>query len=93
MLLAGSNGEAADLARRAQARLIQAGHVAAGGYQAQVPLADGNQAHPGDLIRARLNAEIDAAGRKLTNRDTLKITAIRGSRRAGAAAAARRHLD
>ena len=51
---------------------------AAGGYQAQVPLADGNQAHPGDLIRARLNTEIDAAGRKLTNRDTLKITAIRG---------------
>ena len=79
LLLAGSNGEAADLARRAQARLIQAGHVAAGGYQAQVPLADGNQAHPGDLIRARLNAEIDAAGRKLTNRDTLKITAIRGT--------------
>jgi hypothetical protein len=79
LLLAGSNDEAADLARRAQARLIQAGHVAAGGYQAQVPLADGNQAHPGDLIRARLNTEIDAAGRKLTNRDTLKITAIRGA--------------
>ena len=78
VLLAGSNDEAADLARRAQAKLIQAGHVAARGYQAQVPLADGNQAHPGDLIRARLNAEIDAAGRTLTNRDTLKITAIRG---------------
>ena len=30
-------------------------------------------------LRARLNAEIDAAGRKLTNRDTLKITAIRGT--------------
>jgi AAA domain len=78
LLLAGSNDEAADLARRAQAKLIQAGYVTARGYQAQVPLADGNQAHPGDLIRARLNAEIDAAGRKLTNRDTLKITAIRG---------------
>ena len=49
------------------------------GYQAQAPLADGNQAHPGDLIRARLNTEIDADGRKLTNRDTLKITAIRGA--------------
>ena len=78
LLLAGSNEEAADLARRVQARLIQAGTVAAGGYQSQVPLADGNHAHPGDLIRARLNTEIDAGGRKLTNRDTLKITAIRG---------------
>ena len=66
---------------------------AAGGYQAQVPLADGNQARPGDLIRARLNTEIDAGGRKLTNRDTLKITAIRGDGVRGTAAAARRHLD
>ena len=78
LLLAGSNEEAADLARRVQARLIQAGHVRSGGYQAHAPLADGNQARPGDLIRARLNTEIDADGRKLTNRDTLKITAIRG---------------
>jgi hypothetical protein len=78
VLLAGSNEEAASLARRVQAKLIQAGHVSSDGYQAQVPLADGNQARPGDLIRARLNTEIDAAGRKLTNRDVLKITAIRG---------------
>ena len=78
LLLAGSNDEAADLARRVQARLIQAGHVASDGYHAHAPLADGNQARPGDLIRARLNTEIDADGRKLTNRDTLKITAIRG---------------
>ena len=79
LLLAGSNEEAADLARRVQARLIQAGKVGApDGYQSQAPLADGNQAHPGDLIRARLNSEIDAGGQKLTNRDTLKITAIRG---------------
>ena len=79
LLLAGSNEEAADLARRVQARLIQAGKVGTpGGYQSQAPLADGNQAHPGDLIRARLNTEIDAGGQKLTNRDTLKITAIRG---------------
>ena len=78
LLLAGSNEEAAGLARRVQARLIQAGHVSTDGYQAHVPLADGNQARPGDLIRARLNTEIDADGRKLTNRDTLKITAIRG---------------
>jgi hypothetical protein len=78
LLLAGSNEEAADLARRVQTRLIQAGHVSSDGYQAHAPLADGNRARPGDLIRARLNTEIDAAGRKLTNRDTLKITAIRG---------------
>jgi conjugative relaxase-like TrwC/TraI family protein len=78
LLLAGSNEEAADLARRVQAKLIQAGTVSADGYQSQVPLADGNQARPGDLIRARLNTEIDAAGQKLTNRDTLKITAVRG---------------
>ena len=80
LLLAGSNEEAADLARRVQARLIQAGNVGTpGGYQSQAPLADGNQAQPGDLIRARLNTEIDAGGQKLTNRDTLKITAIRGA--------------
>ena len=78
LLLAGSNEEAADLARRVQARLIQAGHVSSDGYQAQAALVDGNQARPGDLIRARLNTETDADGRKLTNRDTLKIAAIRG---------------
>jgi hypothetical protein len=78
LLLAGSNEEAADLARRVQAKLIEHGTVTAGGYQAQVPLADGNQARPGDLVRARLNTKIDAGGRNLTNRDTLKISAIRG---------------
>jgi len=41
-------------------------------------LADGNHAGAGDLVRARLNTEIDAGGRKLTNRDTLKITGWRG---------------
>ena len=44
----------------------------------QAALSDGNQAGVGDLVRARLNTEIDAGGRKLTNRDTLKITALRG---------------
>ena len=79
LLLAGSNAEAAELARRVQARLIQLGRVT----QPQAPysgtaLADGNQAAPGDLVRARLNTEIDAGGRRLTNRDTLTITALRG---------------
>ena len=74
LLLAGSNAEAAELSRRVQARLIQLGTVG----HPQAALSDGNQAGVGDLVRARLNTEIDAGGRKLTNRDTLKITALRG---------------
>ena len=74
LLLAGSNAEAADLSRRVQARLIQLGAVG----PPQAALSDGNQAGVGDLVRARLNTEIDAGGRKLTNRDTLRITAWRG---------------
>ena len=74
LLLAGSNAEAAELSRRVQARLIQLGRVG----HPQAALSDGNQAGVGDLVRARLNTEIDAGGRKLTNRDTLKVTAVRG---------------
>ena len=74
LLLAGSNAEAAELSRRVQARLLQLGTVG----HPQVALSDGNQAGVGDLVRARLNTEIDAGGRKLTNRDTLKITGWRG---------------
>ena len=74
LLLAGSNAEAADLSRRVQARLIQLGTVG----RPQAALSDGNQAGVGDLVRARLNTEIDAGGRTLTNRDTLTITALRG---------------
>jgi ATP-dependent exoDNAse (exonuclease V) alpha subunit len=74
LLLAGSNTEAAELSRRVQARLIQLGTVG----QPQAALSDGNQAGVGDLVRARLNTKIDAAGRPLTNRDTLKITALQG---------------
>jgi hypothetical protein len=74
LLLAGSNAEAADLARRVQAKLTQLGTIG----PPQAALADGNHAGIGDLIRARLNTRIDAAGRPLTNRDTLQITAFRG---------------
>ena len=74
LLLAGSNAEAADLARRVQARLTQFGTIG----PLQAALADGNRAGVGDLIRARLNIEIDAGGRLLTNRDTLQVTAFRG---------------
>ena len=59
LLLAGSNAEAAELSRRVQARLIQLGTVG----PPQAALSDGNQAGVGDLIRARLNTEIDAGGR------------------------------
>jgi len=74
LLLAGSNAEAAGLARRVQAKLTQLGSVG----PPQAPLADGNHAGVGDLVRARLNTKIDAVGRPLTNRDTLQIAAFRG---------------
>ena len=74
LLLAGSNAEAADLSRRIQAKLVQLGTVG----PPQAPLPDGNRVGVGDLVRARLNTEIDADGRQLTNRDTLVITAFRG---------------
>ena len=59
LLLAGSNAEAAELSRRVQAKLTQMGSVG----PPQAPLADGNHAGVGDLVRARLNTEIDADGR------------------------------
>ena len=74
ILLAGSNAEAADLSRRVQARLTRLGTVG----PSQALLSDGNHAGVGDLVRARLNTEIDAGGRALTNRDTLQVTAFRG---------------
>jgi conjugative relaxase-like TrwC/TraI family protein len=74
LLLAGSNTEAAELSRRVQAKLAAMGIVG----PPQAVLSDGNHAGTGDLVRARLNTEIDASGRKLTNRDTLKITGWRG---------------
>jgi conjugative relaxase-like TrwC/TraI family protein len=70
ILLAGSNAEAADLARRVQDRLIRAGRV----QQPQFELADENRAGIGDLVRARENATtIDAGGQPLANRDVLRI--------------------
>ena len=74
MLLAGSNEEAAELARRAQAKLVQMGTV----VHPRAPLADGNRAGTGDLIRARLNTDIDAGGQTLTNRDVLRIIGWQG---------------
>jgi AAA domain len=70
VLIAGSNAEAAKLARRVQDKLIGAGRV----QQPQLELADGNRAGVGDLVRARENAKtIDAGGQPLANRDVLRI--------------------
>ena len=74
LLLAGSNTEAAELSRRVQARLAAMGIVG----PPQAVLSDGHHAGTGDLVRARLNTDIDAGGRRLTNRDTLKIAGWRG---------------
>ena len=74
ILLAGSNEEAAELARRVQAQLVKMGTV----VHPRAPLADGNRAGTGDLIRARLNTQIDAGGQKLTNRDVLRIEGWQG---------------
>ena len=74
LLLAGSNAEAAGLSRRVQAKLTQMGSIG----PPQAALSDGNHAGVGDLVRARLNTEIDAGGRHLTNRDTLAVTAFCG---------------
>ena len=74
ILLAGSNEEAAELARRVQAQLVAMGTV----VPPRAPLADGNQAGTGDLIRARLNTRIDAGGQRLTNRDVLRIEGWQG---------------
>ena len=77
LLLAGTNEEAAALARMAREQLIERGRLDG---QAMVTLSDGNQAGTGDLIRARLNTRIDADGQALSNRDTIRIT---GWRRGG----------
>ena len=60
LLLAGSNAEAAELSRRVHAKLTQMGSVG----PPQAALSDGNHAGVGDLVRARLNTETDADGRK-----------------------------
>ena len=77
LLLAGTNEEAAELARMVRERLIERGTLDG---RPVVTLADGNQAGTGDLVRARLNTRIDAGGQTLSNRDMIRIT---GWRQAG----------
>ena len=74
LLLAGTNEEAAKLAGMVRAELVRLGQVP---ERPQVTLADGNGAATGDLVRARLNTPaVDAAGRPLTNRDTLRLEGV-----------------
>jgi conjugative relaxase-like TrwC/TraI family protein len=71
LLLAGTNEEAAELATMVRAELARHGRVP---EKAEVRLADGNGAGRGDLLRARENSPlVEAAGRPLTNRDTLRL--------------------
>jgi hypothetical protein len=76
LLLAGTNAEAAELARQARQQLISY-RVIPGANE--ITLSDGNDAGTGDLVRARLNVKIDAGGQELTNRDTLRIEGWRGT--------------
>jgi conjugative relaxase-like TrwC/TraI family protein len=82
VLLATTNAQAAELARRARDRLAALGLTGTG---PTVELADGNLAGQGDLLVARQNDRIITAdGRRLANRDVLLFTAWtgRGARRA-----------
>jgi hypothetical protein len=74
VLLTGTNAQAAELSRRARDELAALGLVAADDL---VELADGNDAGVGDLIVARQNERIiaGALGRRLANRDVLRIEA------------------
>ena len=76
LLLAGSNEAAARLARLVRDRRIERGQITG---NRQVTLRDGNPAGDGDLVRARLNSRIDAGGRRLTNRDTLRLVRFLGT--------------
>ena len=74
LLLAGTNEEAARLAGLVRAELVRLGQVP---ERPEVTLADGNGAATGDLVRARQNTPaVDAAGRPLTNRDTLRLDGV-----------------
>jgi hypothetical protein len=76
LLLTATNEEAATLAALVRQRRIEHGEIPA---NSEVTLADGNEAGTGDLVRARLNSRIDAGGRALDNRDTLRIEGFLGA--------------
>jgi hypothetical protein len=74
LLLAGTNVEAAELARIVQAKLAAAGKVG----DSRIELADGNHAGTGDIVRARHNTDLLIGGERLVNRDVLKVMAFAG---------------
>ena len=76
LLMATSNETAARLSGLVRERLIQWHHVSP---DAELTLADGNQAGRGDLIRARLNTRIDADGQTLANRNVVRVESINDS--------------
>ena len=76
LLMATSNETAARLSSLVRERLIQWHHVSP---DAEITLADGNQAGRGDLIRARLNTRIDADGQTLANRDVVRVESVNDS--------------
>ena len=80
VLLVTTNVQAAELARRARDELAALGLVATDGL---AELRDGNVAGAGDLIVARQNERIEAGepGRRLANRDVLRIDGWDGDRR------------
>ena len=86
LLLAGTNEEAAELARMVRERRIERRQISG---EREVTLRDGNAAGPGDVVRARLNTEIDAGGQRLTNRDTLRLGQFKGTGRGRVAMAER----
>ena len=75
LLMATSNETAARLSALVRERLTELGRVG----EAQITLADGNQAGRGDLLRARLNTRIDADGQSLANRDVIRVESINDS--------------
>jgi conjugative relaxase-like TrwC/TraI family protein len=87
LLLAATNEEAAQLARLVRERRIERHQIDG---RREVTLRDGNPAGVGDLVRARLNTDIDAGGRRLANRDTLRLTGFRGTGKSRYATAERR---
>jgi ATP-dependent exoDNAse (exonuclease V) alpha subunit len=74
LLLAGTNAEAAELARLVQSKLAAAGKVG----DPRIELADGNHAGTGDIVRARHNTDLRIDGQRLVNRDVLKVQAFAG---------------
>ena len=76
LLMATSNETAARLSSLVRERLIQWHHVSP---DAEITLADGNQAGRGDLIRARLNTRIDADGQTLANRNVVRVESVNDS--------------